>query len=329
MRRAIRAIGLFFLLAYLTTPSISAASPLTHKVRQGENLYSIAKKYHVSVVDLKNLNNLRSAKLSLGQTLLLKDSEPDKTAKKELHKQYTGKKSQTQEIQVGDNENDGEFIEYKVKRGDTVDTVAKRFNVDRDELIESNNLQSAKGIKRLSPGRAILIPRMIEEGEEEIVTLTNKPLKPWKDGDEKYMLVKVAKSFMGAPYKYGGNTVKGLDCSAFVKKIYEIFDIQLPRSARDQFKIGSKVARDALAVGDLVFFKTKRYAKYPTHVGIYIGEDNFIHSSSGHGRIGVKIDSLSTEYYAKAYIGATRIKDSSFEEVPEAATTSDRSSRNL
>ena len=122
------------------------------------------------------------------------------------------------------------------------------------------------------------------------------------------MLVKVAKSFMGAPYKYGGESVRGLDCSAFVKKIYDIFDIQLPRSAREQFKTGLKISRDELAIGDLVFFKTKRYIKYPTHVGIFIGDGNFIHSSSGHKKIGVKIDSLSSDFYTRTFIGAIRVK---------------------
>ena len=143
------------------------------------------------------------------------------------------------------------------------------------------------------------------------------------------MLVKVAKSFMGAPYKYGGTTVKGLDCSAYVKKIYEIFDVQLPRSARDQFQVGSKIRREELAVGDLVFFKTKRYVKYPTHVGIYIGDGNFIHSSSGHGRIGVKIDALSSDYYSNVFTGATRIKDGSFEERSEITSTPIKTSNNM
>ncbi len=183
--------------------------------------------------------------------------------------------------------------------------------------------------KRLSPGRTVLIPKIIDEGEEEIVNLTNKPIKPWKNSDEKYMLVKVAKSFMGAPYKYGGTTVKGLDCSAYVKKIYEIFDIQLPRSAREQFQVGSKIRREELAVGDLVFFKTKRYVKYPTHVGIYIGDGNFIHSSSGHGRIGVKIDALSSDYYTNAFTGATRIKDGFFEERSETTSTPTKTSNNM
>ncbi len=325
MRKTIITSVLLLLLC-IVTPSPSDAAQTTHKVRQGDNLYSIAKKYRVSVDQLKSQNGLRSIKLTLGQTIIIK-GDTERTARNESTVRNNGKKKKIQEIEAPFEENDGEFVEYKTKRGDTLDKVAALFNVDKEDLIESNNLQSLKG-RKLSPGRTILVPKIIEEGEEEFVTLTGKSLKPWKNSEERYMLVKVAKSFMGAPYKYGGNTLKGLDCSAYVKKIYEIFDIQLPRSAREQFKVGSKVGKEELGVGDLVFFRTKRYAKYPTHVGIYIGEGNFIHSSSGHGRIGVKIDSLSSDYYSKVYTGATRIKSGSSEEAPEATINSEKSSFN-
>ena len=326
MRKTIVASALLFFLC-IVTPHISGAAQTAHKVKQGDNLNSIAKKYHTSAGQLKSQNNLKSTKLSLGQTLIIKDDK-GKTAGNKSQKVNVAKKKQTQEIEASVGENDGEFIEYKVKKGDTIDTIATFFNVDREELIESNDLQNLKS-KRLSPGRTVLVPKIIDEGEEEIVSLTNKPIKPWKNSDEKYMLVKVAKSFMGAPYKYGGTTVKGLDCSAYVKKIYEIFDVQLPRSARDQFQVGSKIRREELAVGDLVFFRTKRYVKYPTHVGIYIGDGNFIHSSSGHGRIGVKIDALSSDYYTNAYTGATRIKDGFFEERSESTSTPIKTANNM
>jgi peptidoglycan endopeptidase LytE len=316
MRKTIFASALLFFLC-IVTPHISGAAQTAHKVKRGDNLNSIAKKYHLSVDQLKSQNNLQSIKLSLGQTLIIRDDR-ERTTGNKSRKTNTAKKKLLQEIESPLGENDGEFIEYKVKKGDTVDRIATIFNIDREELIESNNLQSLKS-KRLSPGKTILIPKIIDEGEEEIVNLTNKPMKPWKDSDEKYMLVKVAKSFMGAPYKYGGTTVKGLDCSAYVKKIYDIFDIQLPRTAREQSRVGLKIGKEELNIGDLVFFKTKRYVKYPTHVGIYIGDGNFIHSSSGYGRIGVKIDSLSSDYYTKAYTGATRIKDGFFGERSDAS----------
>jgi peptidoglycan endopeptidase LytE len=325
MRKTIVASLLLFFLC-IVTPHMAGAAQTVNKVKQGDNLNSIAKKHRAPVSKLKSQNNLKSTKLSPSKKVVIKDNKK-KTIRYTLQKNNTAKNKQLQEIESPVGENDGEFIEYKVKKGDTIDTIATFFNVDREELIESNNLQSLKN-KRLSPGKTVLVPKIIDEGEEEIVSLTNKPIKPWKNSDEKYMLVKVAKSFMGAPYKYGGTTVKGLDCSAYVKKIYEIFDIQLPRSAREQFRVGSKIRREELAVGDLVFFKTKRYVKYPTHVGIYIGDGSFIHSSSGHGRIGVKIDALTSDYYTNAYTGATRIKDGLFEERSESTSTPTKTANN-
>ncbi|MCX8110263.1 MAG: LysM peptidoglycan-binding domain-containing C40 family peptidase [Syntrophorhabdaceae bacterium] len=247
-------------------------------------------------------------------------------AKKETKKKTTKKKKQKPRIhhEIPVTETDGEFIEYRAQKGDTLEKIATRFNVEKEEILDANNLKDGA---RLSPNTTVLIPKIVtEERQEEFINLTTKNLKPWKSNDEKYMLVKVAKSFMGAPYKYGGNTVRGLDCSAYVKKIYEIFDVQLPRSAREQFHVGTKINKEDLAIGDLVFFRTKRYIKYPTHVGIYIGNGNFIHSSSGHSKIGVKIDSLSSDFYKRTYVGATRIKKT-LDESADASASSSSSSK--
>lgn len=334
MRKGISLFTFCFGISLVIFPFTINAASVTHKVRNGDNLYSIAKKYKVSVDQLKNANGLRSNKLSLGQTIVIKD-ENTRVSKKDSRNKYSSKKTKMRERQqeaadTNATENDGDFIEYKVKRGETLDEIADRFNVEKEELIETNQLASGKR-KGLSPGKTILIPKVVEENdsnEEDIVAFKSSPVKPWKNSDEKYMLVKVAKSFMGAPYKYGGNTLRGLDCSAYVKKIYEIFDVQLPRSARDQYNVGSRIERNGLAVGDLVFFKTRRYAKYPTHVGIFIGDSNFIHASSGKGKLGVKIDSLNSDYYSKAYIGATRIKGFSDGQTPEATQPQDKSTDN-
>lgn len=338
MRKTIVGSALLLLALIFITPDFSSAAKTTYNVKKGDTLYTIAKKHNVSVKALRKNNNLRTSKLALGQNIVIKEDN-DKPAKRRSAKKD---KKDTNLYEVDNintageiattitEEEDRDFIEYKAKKGDTLDKVAALFNIDKEELISYNGLKNRKS-RRLSAGRVLLIPKVIEEddsAEEEIVSLTNKPLRPWKNNEEKYMLVKVAKSFMGAPYKYGGNTVKGLDCSGYVRKIYEIFDIQLPRSARDQFRIGCQINDSDLAVGDLVFFKTKRYVKYPTHVGIYIGDGNFIHSSSGHGRIGVKIDSLSSDYYARVYIGAKRIKGTPHDESPEAGTTFEKTADN-
>ncbi len=332
MRRHIFAVSAALLFLIITSSQAFSAQS-AHRVKKGDSLASIAKRYHVSVDALKGMNDLKSVKLSIGQQIIVREdgTSPAKQplsrqVKKGSQKKEALKKKEEQKTQqeAAVTENDGEFIEYRAKKGDTLDKIASKFSVEMDDLLEANSLTNRT---KVTPGKVILVPKIVEDKEEEFVTLTNKPLKPWSSSDEKYMLVKVAKSFMGAPYKYGGDSVRGLDCSAFVKKIYDIFDVQLPRSAREQFYSGVKVTKEDLSVGDLVFFRTKRYLKYPTHVGIFIGDGNFIHSSSGHNRLGVKVDSLQSDFYSRTYIGAVRVKKAS-DDSADTTKSIDKASNN-
>jgi cell wall-associated NlpC family hydrolase len=119
------------------------------------------------------------------------------------------------------------------------------------------------------------------------------------------MLMEVI-TYLGTPYKYGGNTKDGMDCSAFTQTVYkEVFNINLERSARLQYTQGSVVSKaDTLKVGDLVFFNTRQRVK-PGHVGIYIGDNMFAHAST---KKGVTITSLDYDYYARVYMGARRFE---------------------
>ena len=141
-----------------------------------------------------------------------------------------------------------------------------------------------------------------EEDGEQLPRFLGK----WDDSKERQLLVKISKGFLGAPYRFGGASLKGLDCSAFVKRIYSIFDVNLPRTAREQAQMGQKVSRDKLAVGDLVFFNTRRY--HISHVGIYIGNNEFVHAASGKSKK-VRVSSLNEPYYNKRFIKAVRIKE--------------------
>jgi cell wall-associated NlpC family hydrolase len=105
------------------------------------------------------------------------------------------------------------------------------------------------------------------------------------------------------PYRFGGNSFLGIDCSGYVQKVFSLLDIMLPRTAREQFRRGKLVVKEELSAGDLVFFRT--YAKFPSHVGIYLGDNRFIHASSTERK--VTIDSLDAPYYLKRFIGARRL----------------------
>ncbi|CAI0809508.1 MAG: NlpC/P60 family protein [Serratia proteamaculans] len=112
------------------------------------------------------------------------------------------------------------------------------------------------------------------------------------------------RQWYGAPYRYGGLDRGGVDCSGFVYRTFsDRFDMQLPRSTEAQTSLGTKVSRDELMPGDLVFFKTGG-GENGLHVGIYDTNDQFIHASTSRG---VMRSSLNNVYWKKVYWQARRI----------------------
>jgi hypothetical protein len=111
---------------------------------------------------------------------------------------------------------------------------------------------------------------------------------------------------LGVRYQYGGqDATRGIDCSAFTGTIYSrAFGVRLPRSSNEQFGVGSRVKKDDLKVGDLVFFKTRRRRGPVSHVGIYVGENLFAHASTRHGVI---ISAIDQGYYLKTFVAARRV----------------------
>lgn len=115
-------------------------------------------------------------------------------------------------------------------------------------------------------------------------------------------LVKTAENFVGMPYHWGGSSAKeGFDCSGLTRAIYRLNGLELERASRSQFQTGKPVIREELQAGDLVFFTTRQDKKV-SHVGIYIGQDQFIHATSTGKN--VRTDLLSQAYYAKRYVGS-------------------------
>lgn len=116
-------------------------------------------------------------------------------------------------------------------------------------------------------------------------------------------LLPIAKKYIGVPYKYGGTTAGGFDCSGYINTVYKEMGITLPRTTKKLATAGSFVERGSLRVGDIVIFNTT--GSGPSHAGIYIGNDEFVHSSSSKG---VMVSSLNDPYYWKGkYIGARRV----------------------
>lgn len=305
-RRILVFSGLFVLFLLLSIFSTNALA-IQYKVKNGDSLYSISKKFGVSVNQIKQANHLQKSSIRKNQILSISTKKS---------KQYTVKSK-------------SDSMYYTVRKGDTLSGIARKTNHPLKQIMALNHINS----KNLRAGQKLVLaksieipdkhnastdeeaedddisPDIMEENDNDFAILSDEPdvkrelLGTWNSPDEMQLLVKVATGFIGAPYRFGGNSLKGIDCSSFVQKIYRIFDITLPRNAREQSKVGISISREDLTEGDLVFFHTNRSLG---HVGIYIGNNEFVHASS-KSKV-VRIDSLDAPYYQKRFQRAVRVK---------------------
>jgi cell wall-associated NlpC family hydrolase len=139
--------------------------------------------------------------------------------------------------------------------------------------------------------------------EPEVRTGRITSPRPKADRDMGVVAARTAERFVGIPYQWGGNNVvEGMDCSGFVRAVYNLCGVNIPRSSREQFKVGENVGKVDLRDGDLVFFGSSEDAI--NHVGIYVGNSRFVHAPRRGDEI--KVTSLDDPYFAKKYVGARR-----------------------
>ena len=278
-------VGLFVLFLLLVLQTLGFAEE-RYTVKTGDSLYKISKAYGISVVALKTANHLETENLRLRQVLLIPA----------LKEKRTGEAPQPSVREVVKKPS-VESVSHVVKKGDNLHSISKKAGIPVEEIKRLNQLRT----DRLTVGQTLLLSQSgsrtddpeEESGDiEEIQELnseaaqgekeeTSEPVSgSWKSPEERSLFVRVVKNFLGVPYRLGGSTLKGIDCSAFVKKIYEIFNIQLPRTTWEQFRIGKRVGKSELEEGDLVFFKVPTRRASNRHVGIYIGNNEFVHASS-------------------------------------------------
>lgn len=186
----------------------------------------------------------------------------------------------------GNPELNSRFVVFRVGDYDSDAEVARAFGVDTKEI---GNLNASN-------------PDWLQPGSHVVVDTFGYSY-PARTRER---IIETAKNYLGAPYKYGGNSPEtGIDCSAYVKRVFSYFGVNLPRTVRMMHKHadGLWVDRNSLQKGDLVFFETDR--PFPSHIGIHIEKGRFIHASSVSGK--VIISDLATPYYTRTYIGAKRI----------------------
>lgn len=116
-------------------------------------------------------------------------------------------------------------------------------------------------------------------------------------------IIATAKKYIGTPYRFGGNSSSGIDCSGFTQLVYKNQGVSIPRTTTGQAKAGTYLSKSELKTGDLVIF-SGTYRSGPSHAGIYVGDGNFIHASSSYG---VTISSLNSNYYSKHFSAGRRV----------------------
>ena len=288
-----------------------------YTVKPGDTLYGISRSMGVSIEALKKANALEVESIKPKQVLTI----PSRAGKKAAEVSGRSPSRASKKLSGGVvKRTTGEMDSYVVQKGDSLYNISKRVGFSTEEIIKRNGLPTSA----LKIGQILLLPRdgsrsdeeAEELGDEEEMVGTSQgegekgepvastPLGKWSNLEERSLLVRVVKTFLGVPYKLGGSTLKGIDCSALVKKVYEIFNIQLPRTAREQFAAGKRVAKDQLEEGDLVFFRRRGNS---AHVGIYVGDNQFVHASSYSRE--VRVDYLNTPYYSQRFLRGVRVKE--------------------
>lgn len=295
-----------------TKPSVQSASPARtdsyrYVVRHGDTLYSIARRFGITVATLKRANGLTDNLIHTGQALVVPgvkvtaQSSPSGQTVQVKRPMEPKADSAPAPVPPVFEANVGDTVTIqrplRVRRGPGNYFATLALVAPQTQLAVT--ARSAAWYEVQLPGGDTGWAR---QDDLSGAPVTRPPVKAHlATGD---LIVHEAMQYLGTRYVWGGVSSTGLDCSGFIYIVFSAFAPDLLRlSSYDYFRMGTAIEQAELRPGDLVFFTT--YAPGPSHVGIYLGERKFIHASTT-GR-NVAIASLDEEYYVTRYVGARRI----------------------
>jgi len=263
---------------------VLASSPYT--VQRGDTLYAIAQRLHVSVAQLTQRNHLSDANyLRAGQQLIVSSTPSSPRANVHVARSR----------RPHDHQRDLAARTRLVNK-----RLAALLRSQHSHPASTHTMTAMDNVRAMAATQALWIATHAGSSLAGF-TLSPAYVAAQRTVAFELRLTKTAMRFLGVPYAWGGTSFSGVDCSGFVQAVFHRNGIDLPRTADAQFEVGHPVSQRSLRPGDLVFFQT--YAAGASHVGIYVGAGQFVHASSSNG---VRVDSLSEDYYASRYIGARR-----------------------
>ncbi|TWT02449.1 LysM peptidoglycan-binding domain-containing protein [Planomicrobium sp. CPCC 101079] len=266
-----------------TTTSTSKSS--TYKVASGDTLSGIAKKAGVSVTQLMNWNNLSSSLIRVGQVLQIENSSSSNTSPAATAPASSVSAPSTSATGT-----------YKVVSGDTLSGIAHRHGVSVTQIMNWNNLTSSL----IRVGQTLKIENSLVATQPS-TTPVSAPVTAPTNSSTVNTIISTATSLQGIPYVWGGSTTRGFDCSGYIYYVYNKAGISVPRTNTTGLDARSyDVSKPQ--VGDLVFFKNT-YRQGISHVGIYMGNNKFIHAGGDR----VQITSLNDSYWGKHFDSFKRL----------------------
>jgi peptidoglycan DL-endopeptidase LytE len=282
------------------TPALTVHAPAkTYTVVSGDNLSKIAYKHGISLANLMAWNNISSHLIYPGN--VLKVSDPGSSASVNVPTEPapvpapTPAPAPAAQI-VAPPAPPANTDVYTIKSGDTLSVIALRFKTTVAELKSLNNLRS----DLIYVGQTIKVTTNQEANSGiQVVPVANTPAPVSHGGVN--ALLNEAKALIGIPYLWGGSSVNGFDCSGFIYYVFNKSGVKLTRTSAEGYYSRSYYVNTPLP-GDLVFFENT-YKKGISHLGIYLGNNEFIHADSS----GVRITNLSNSYYKQHFDGFKRL----------------------
>lgn len=272
--------------------AFQTAEAATYTVQKGDTLTKIAQNHQVTIGDIMKWNNLSKDTIYVAQKL-----EIQKQSKNE------GVKPSTPSTSVKPTTSS-----HTVAKGDTLSKIAKLYNVTIKDIMDWNKLEKDTifigQVLKVSPGAVIpdgdTIHNNVTSGTGTPSKVTSKD--PTANGQAIYnKTVEVANTLVGTPYLYGGNTPVGLDCSGFIFYAFNQGGLKIGRASSEGYFYGNTTHVENPVPGDLVFFENT-YKEGISHMGIYLGDNKFIHA----GTDGVEISDVTYSYWSSKLVAYKR-----------------------